>query len=56
MTGNRYAIDLDALESGVRVEPADQVAERYAPGAPPAVPVGEPHPLAGGAGGDADGD
>lgn len=56
MTGDRYAIDLHALESGVRVDPPDQVAERLAPGALPVVPAGEPHPLAGGAGGDADGD
>ncbi|MDP5183491.1 hypothetical protein QOZ88_12670 [Blastococcus sp. BMG 814] len=56
MTDNRYAIGLDALEAGSRVEPADQVAEQPAPGAPPPAPAGEPHPFAGGAGGDADGD
>lgn len=57
MTENRFAVDLDALEAGVRVEPADQVTEQAVPGPPPATGWGtDPHPNAGGGGGDADGE
>ncbi|WP_166486573.1 hypothetical protein [Blastococcus saxobsidens] len=57
MTENRYAIALDQLEGGVRVEPAEQVAEHPEPGPPPADGWStDPRPYAGGAAGDADGD
>lgn len=57
MTGNRFAVDLAALEAGVRVEPADQVAEQPAPGPPPATGWStDPQPFADGAGGDVDGE
>ncbi|MGY1826864.1 MULTISPECIES: hypothetical protein [unclassified Blastococcus] len=56
MTDSRFAIGLDALEATVRVAPADQVPEQPASGPPPTGQVGDPHPYAGGAAGDADGD
>lgn len=57
MTENRFAVGLDSLEAGVRVEPADQVAEQAAPGPPPATGWStDPQPFADGAGGDVDGE
>ncbi|MGY2082181.1 hypothetical protein [Blastococcus sp. SYSU DS0539] len=57
MTENRFAVGLDDLEAGVRVERADQVAEQVPPGPPPATGWStDPQPWADGAGGDVDGD
>ncbi|WP_347057486.1 hypothetical protein ABC795_12335 [Blastococcus sp. HT6-30] len=57
MTENRFAVDLDELEAGVRVERADQVAEHPAPGPPPGTGWStDRQPFADGAGGDADGE
>ncbi|WP_346619438.1 hypothetical protein [Blastococcus montanus] len=56
MTENRYAMGLDALEAGVRVGPADQVAAQPVPDPPPADWRPDPQPYADGAGGDVDGD
>ncbi|MDK3257878.1 hypothetical protein [Blastococcus capsensis] len=57
MPENRYAIALDQLEDGVRVAPADQVAEHPERESPPAgCWRTDPQPYADGAAGDADGD
>ena len=57
MTENCYAIALDQLEDGVRVEPAELVAEHPEPGSSPGGGwAAGPQPYADGAAGDVDGD
>jgi hypothetical protein len=56
MTENRYAMGLDQLEAGVRVDRTEQVIEQSVPEPLPADWRTDPQPYADGAGGDADGD
>ncbi|TYP83655.1 hypothetical protein [Blastococcus xanthinilyticus] len=55
MTENRYAVPLEVLEAGVRVDAGDQVSEQPTAEIPPAGQVG-PGPWTGSGAGDADGD
>ena len=56
MAENRYAVPLEVLEAGVRVSPADHVAEQPVVEVPPTGPPVDPTGWADGGGGDADGD